>query len=883
MDPAECEKEFGHILKAAFAGNGKPTKDAKASTPPPPRFRVSTVRNAKATDCEDRWLNDVVDDIRDGKHDGGLLEVQMAYTKAFSEALTLHGDEAAAHKAGKKAASEAKKRLPAILFSGTFEKRSNNGLEHHSGLLCADVDDICDMWERWELASKLKEDPHVIMVAESPTGTGLKVVFRVSDNPLHHGDSFRAVEARMRDIYGVEIDPSCKDVARMCFVPDGVNLYFNPYKGPLPLLPPEEATKTPAKAPEHSLTTSPSNGDTSKRKEIAESLLGPLRSIDGRWFCDCPGKDLHTTGDGAKDCEVHLDGAPNIHCHHEHCSSAVAATNKTLQSEIGKAEAGEIEAATGEAEPWSDPEPLKGLPDVESFPLESLPGTLRPWLKDISERMNCPPDFAAIGAICAASAICGRKVAIRPKAADDWGVIPNLWGMIVGRPSVMKTPALKAAMAPLEKLSAEALEKYREEENAFAVDEAMMKQRQKVAEVKIKAYLEEGREADARYETECLQRSESDKPVLHRYKTSDITVEKLEVLLEENPNGLMVFRDEMMGWFTSLEKENQQPARAFYLECYDGWASYTSDRIGRGRTEIKGLCLSIMGSIQPGPLQTYVRQAVRGGNGSDGLLQRFALMVWPDIGREPWQDVDRQPDNEAARRAFDAFRHLDTLTAETVGAEPDPHTGVPFLRFTPEARVRFVEWREHMENHVIRGAEHEALESHLTKYRKLVPALALLFHLLDRQRGAVTLEALDRALVITRYLGSHARRVYSAATHKGAVPAEEIARHIQARDLPCGDSISFTARDIKRKHWQGLGTDGEVEAGIAALVDSGWLREIPKKEGRGRPTEHYEVNPKIYQEPPKTSDKSDKNNAEGNFGTFGTAIESGDKKEWEDI
>ena len=54
--------------------------------------------------------------------------------------------------------------------------------------------------------------------------------------------------------------------------------------------------------------------------------------------CICPGKHLHTTGDGERDCEIHLDGAPNIHCFHGHCKGIEAGVNRELQSRIGKAE-----------------------------------------------------------------------------------------------------------------------------------------------------------------------------------------------------------------------------------------------------------------------------------------------------------------------------------------------------------------------------------------------------------------------------------------------------------------------------------------------------------------------------------------------------------------
>src|SRR5260370_19178381 len=43
---------------------------------------------------------------------------------------------------GRKAAHQAKLRLPAVLWSGRFSKRGAKFLVKHSGLLCADLDDL---------------------------------------------------------------------------------------------------------------------------------------------------------------------------------------------------------------------------------------------------------------------------------------------------------------------------------------------------------------------------------------------------------------------------------------------------------------------------------------------------------------------------------------------------------------------------------------------------------------------------------------------------------------------------------------------------------------------------------------------------------------------
>jgi putative DNA primase/helicase len=116
-----------------------------------------------------------------------------------------------------------------------------------------------------------------------------------------------------------------------------------------------------------------------------------------------------------------------------------------------------------DAAAWPDPLPLpSGLPPVMPFDFDLLPEALRPWIADVANRVQCPPDFPAVGAVIALATVVGRKIGIRPKRQDDWLEVPNLWGAIVGRPGVMKSPALRAAMNPLTRLEAIASEGYDE-------------------------------------------------------------------------------------------------------------------------------------------------------------------------------------------------------------------------------------------------------------------------------------------------------------------------------------------------------------------------------------------------------------------------------------
>ncbi len=311
----------------------------------------------------------------------------------------------------------------------------------------------------------------------------------------------------------------------------------------------------------------------------------------------------------------------------------------------------------GSGDEWEEPVPLpKGLPPVAELDPTMLPEPLRGWIMDIAERMQIPQDFVAVGALVVAGSLLGRKIGIHPKRYDDWLVVSNLWGLVVGRPSFLKSPALAEAMKPLSRLIAEAYERHVEDLEAYEAE--------LVASEAMKAALKDETKQAAKASRKTGNRSKLDEaiaeqrnfeppeePTVPRYKTEDATVEKTSELLLQNPQGLLQHRDEISGWLRNLDKQGREGDRAFYLESWNGTGSFDVDRIGRGSLHVPALCLSILGTIQPGSLSSYVWAATQGKEGDDGLLQRFQLLVWPDTLKE-WRNVDRWPDAEAKGRAY---------------------------------------------------------------------------------------------------------------------------------------------------------------------------------------------------------------------------------------
>lgn len=489
-----------------------------------------------------------------------------------------------------------------------------------------------------------------------------------------------------------------------------------------------------------------------------------------------------------------------------------------------------------ESEEWPEPSPLPDtLAPVEPFRPEMLPEVFRPWLTDAANRMQCPLDFLAVAAIVSFGAAVGRRCAIRPKCFDSWTVVPNLWGMIVGRPSVMKSPAMSEAMHPLERLEIEAGRGHEEAEKRFKLESELTEIRKKAV---LKKLAGRPPALDALSPEDAAGLADQPiRPIRPRFIVNDTTVEKLGELLNENRYGVLQFRDELLGFLRSLERDGQESSRSFYLEAWKGDGRFTFDRIGRGTKVIEAATVSLLGSIQPDALRKYLDERDKS-IGEDGLIQRFQLVVWPDPPRE-WTNRDVTPDRQARERAEEVFRAVVSLLAEERGATRDREDDIPYLRFSADAQTAFDEWREELEKRLLPGHEHPAMESHLAKYRSLIPSLALLFHLAEGGAGPVTERALRLALDWGRYLESHARRMYGALLDHGRTSGHALAKRIFDGSVPS----PFGARFVYLKGWSELDQEG-TEAAIEELTGLGWLRErtVPTD---GRPRTEYHVNPAI--------------------------------------
>ena len=258
---------------------------------------ISIVEQARSTTTKDFELYKVIQWIRTG---AGRFAKNISAVREATEGGDLDR------------ASELKRNLPAVMFSGKFAKRSSKDITEHSGLICMDVDKIEAPSSK---VDEMRFDPHIVAAFVSPSANGLKAIFAIPKSVERHAEAFESAK-RYLATYGLNADESGKDVSRLCFLSHDSEIHYAPDAVELPVYVAEHSTQVYEKK-------TPQGGRIGDRYEespnirersvaILQRLGWQIQRGDGdRTYCTRPGKSRGVSGelrsDGSFFC--YTDGA----------------------------------------------------------------------------------------------------------------------------------------------------------------------------------------------------------------------------------------------------------------------------------------------------------------------------------------------------------------------------------------------------------------------------------------------------------------------------------------------------------------------------------------------------------------------------------------------
>jgi len=123
---------------------------------------------------------------------------------------------------------EAKAKLPAVTWSGTFDPRTDKGLLRYSGLICLDYDKLPTPEAVDRVKSALASSPHTVAAFVSPSGNGVKAVMAVAGDHSKHTVNFCTLSEYADRLTGYPSDRQCVNLSRICYLSFDEDVYYNP-------------------------------------------------------------------------------------------------------------------------------------------------------------------------------------------------------------------------------------------------------------------------------------------------------------------------------------------------------------------------------------------------------------------------------------------------------------------------------------------------------------------------------------------------------------------------------------------------------------------------------------------------------------------------------
>ena len=471
-----------------------------------------------------------------------------------------------------------------------------------------------------------------------------------------------------------------------------------------------------------------------------------------------------------------------------------------------------------------------------------LPPALAEYVADCAKRMRIPAEMIATPLLVAFGSVIGKKLCVQPRSKDPtWFEYPNLWGASILPPAMLKSPSLNAAMKFINELETIAQRSHAKAMAEWDSEERVRKIEIKVLENHAKAALKNGDRGEARKLLD--QVNEIKPPIRKRFVISDATPEARLEILCDNPNGVLLLRDELDGHIAQLKKEGYENARAQELQFFDAHQDYTDDRIKRGSHIAEGPRMALYGNLQPAKVEKYLVDMHKGGS-DDGYLQRLLqLAIQPTIPKE-FELTEIKPDLAAEDKARRLFQSINSIPLERNSLTR--RIAPKVLKLDTEAQEKFDAFLVAIEKKLRnQGISNPVLAAHYGKYRGTLPKLALIVALADNPAAiSISLSAYERAESLLIFYREHAIRVYNVVARYDLMSAYELLDRIKMGQLHDG----FNPRDdIQRREWPKLRSSGEIEAAIELLEKHGYLK-IVEEPTSGRPKRIVRIRPELIRQ-----------------------------------
>lgn len=232
-----------------------------------------------------------------------------------------------------------------------------------------------------------------------------------------------------------------------------------------------------------------------------------------------------------------------------------------------------------------------------THPINAFPEYIQEIINHYSESKGYPIEWFMQSFLGAASTAMGRSLTL-----NAWGYtsIANLWCIILGKKGFNKSEPLKDAFKPVRKFQFEILKQWN------AQNEELQEYKANNPKAKV-----------------------NELPNAKKIIISDVTPEKLVMILAENPKGCGMVYDEIAGFVGRFNRYSSGSDEQMFLSLFNG-EGISRDRMSGTDAYTEHSYLSIIGSTQP-----QVLKEVFFGKSASGFFDRW-LISRPDGVVKPY-------------------------------------------------------------------------------------------------------------------------------------------------------------------------------------------------------------------------------------------------------
>ena len=212
--------------------------------------------------------------------------------------------------------------------------------------------------------------------------------------------------------------------------------------------------------------------------------------------------------------------------------------------------------------------------EVEPFPIDIFPRLLQQLIREAAAAFSCPPDFIGASLLGILSEAIGTSYEIKVK--PGWTEGARVYIAIVADPGEKKSPALDLVMSPLYAYQQQLQEQYDQQKLSYEIKLATY-------EVDLSVWKETVRKGHANATTKPVAPTP---PTMRQVFAVDITIEALSEILQHNPQGVLLVKDELTAWALSMNqyRGGKGADRQRSLKSWPAPDDYQSERERTGLT-----------------------------------------------------------------------------------------------------------------------------------------------------------------------------------------------------------------------------------------------------------------------------------------------------------